>query len=198
MQLRVVALILVGGCGDAPASVDAAPLPRPDSPVQTGSGTIMGTVRGAPVAVADVASSVAHGGNGNTFAGVFLSTAPDICMDVAARVKRAGSTLFFISLVDATSMTASVPSAPGTYAIQSTPSGLSSLLGSLPYDAGCNVIAAQQVKATSGTVTLTSIVGDVFAGTFDVTLDTGDRITGTFAPGGCRALDEVAAPTTCL
>jgi hypothetical protein len=53
----------------------------------------------------------------------------------------------------------------------------------------------------SGSVTLTKATGGVFAGSYDVVLNTGDRITGMFDPAACPALQAAASSTddhTCL
>ena len=41
---------------------------------------------------------------------------------------------------------------------------------------------------SSGTVTLDSVSGDVFSGTFDIVLDSGDHVTGAFHPSACPGL----------
>lgn len=69
------------------------------------------------------------------------------------------------------------------------------------YDATCQDIAASNATATTGTVTLNRVSGDVFSGSFDVVLDGGDHITGGFDPQDCAALQTALASTatpTCI
>jgi hypothetical protein len=49
----------------------------------------------------------------------------------------------------------------------------------------------------SGSVMVTAVAGDVFAGSFDVTLDTGEHLTGTFNPTACPSLNSVT-PMPCM
>lgn len=50
---------------------------------------------------------------------------------------------------------------------------------------------AGEIRAagTSGTVTLTSVSGNRFSGNFDLVLDSGDHVTGSFDPEECPALN---------
>jgi hypothetical protein len=68
------------------------------------------------------------------------------------------------------------------------------------FDATCTHVDADSVDATSGTVQLDSVAGNVFTGTFDVSFSvTGDHITGSFSPTSCPNLVTVpTSPAACM
>ncbi|MBL0220091.1 MAG: hypothetical protein IPQ07_40265 [Myxococcales bacterium] len=70
--------------------------------------------------------------------------------------------------------------------------------GSFSRGLTCQPINATKAGATSGTVTLTTVKGNVFAGTYDVLLNSGDHVTGVFEPGACPALDLPPVAPKCL
>ena len=55
-------------------------------------------------------------------------------------------------------------------------------------DAVCKEIAADSADALSGSVTLTANGGGAYAGTYDLTFDSGDRVTGKFQTATCQGL----------
>lgn len=63
-------------------------------------------------------------------------------------------------------------------------------------DATCQDITAQGASGTSGTVTLSSVSGNRFSGSFDLVLDSGDHVTGSFDPQECPALAKLVNSTT--
>jgi hypothetical protein len=188
--------MFAAACGDSsPATPDASP----DALVQVdhGTGSVTGTIRGQQVVIVDAVSgfSPSQGSTPGSFAGVMMSTAPQICSDVKQHIDRAGSTTIVMQLLDATATRIQAPTAPGTYVITTTLSGPVASYGALTRDATCGVQSG--TPATSGTVTLTSVVGEIYAGTFDVTLESGDHVTGTFSPGACPALRQSVGSPTC-
>jgi hypothetical protein len=58
-------------------------------------------------------------------------------------------------------------------------------------------LSADESVIDSGSVMVTAVAGDVFAGSFDVTLDTGEHLTGTFNPTACPSLNSVT-PMPCM
>ncbi len=52
-------------------------------------------------------------------------------------------------------------------------------------DATCVNNADNDALADSGTVVLTGVSGGTFTGTFDVVMDSGDHVTGTFDAPTC-------------
>jgi hypothetical protein len=106
-----------------------------------------------------------------------------------------------ISMTDVNGTTLNTPTVPGTYAIfqgTGTAPPKSANLNVRVIDSNCADVPAAEAKATTGTVTLSSISGDTFAGSFDVVLDSGDHLTGSFDPEPCpgiqAALDSTANP----
>jgi hypothetical protein len=73
---------------------------------------------------------------------------------------------------------------PGTYEVGSTEHGVEASLEMT--DASCNIIGGGQ--STTGTVTITTSTADRIEGSFDLTFDSGDHLTGTFAAPVCGAL----------
>ncbi|HEU4614062.1 MAG TPA: hypothetical protein VFS15_18335, partial [Kofleriaceae bacterium] len=60
-------------------------------------------------------------------------------------------------------------------------------------DDACQVIDDTSASGQSGTVTLTSVNAGVYAGSYDVVLNTGDHISGTFQPAACPQLANALA-----
>jgi hypothetical protein len=69
-------------------------------------------------------------------------------------------------------------------------------------DAQCVKINAQSAQAASGSVNLTSIgPNNAYAGTFDLVMDSGDHVTGSFGASGCSAVGSAIsnnAPPNCI
>jgi hypothetical protein len=113
-------------------------------------------------------------------------------------IMRKGSRAIEITLMDVTNGNTAAPTAPGSYTIypnsgsQPPKEALFDVTG---IDSSCQQVDAQSAQGQSGTVTLTSVAGNVFKGSFDVLLNTGAHVTGTFDPTACAGLSEVAAPT---
>lgn len=92
------------------------------------------------------------------------------------------------------------PAATGTYTLNvQDPGGLFAEVDYLTTDAACGQVIAQSGKATSGTVALTSVTNGMYAGSFDIKLDSTDRVTGSFAPSACAALQKLddGVPLNC-
>jgi len=53
-------------------------------------------------------------------------------------------------------------------------------------------------RITSGTVTLDTVAADVLTGMFEIMLDSGDHVTGSFHPSGCPAFENPPPPMTCM
>jgi hypothetical protein len=142
----------------------------------------------------------------DSLAQIVIASTSGLCGDAGASppLDRAGQKYIVIELADVTGATTMTPSAPGTYEIYpntgSRPAKSASLVTGA-FDDACESVDTADASGQSGTVTLASINGDVFAGSYDVVLNTGDRITGQFAPNACPALRTRAASTdahTCV
>jgi hypothetical protein len=82
----------------------------------------------------------------------------------------------------------SAASAPGTFTIETgtgkeTAGSKVALLTWQVADANCGVSVTLQAK--SGSVTVTGVSTSQIVGTFDVTLESGDHVTGSFNPSSC-------------
>jgi hypothetical protein len=100
---------------------------------------------------------------------------------------------FAFGTVDNTGSSAP-PMAPGTFTVvgSAPPNGSRSVeVGFDPLDATC--LRKSHSGGVSGTVTLTSIAPP--QGTFDVTFDSGDHVTGSFQAPGCANLKPNSSPT---
>src|SRR5262249_25585325 len=108
-------------------------------------------------------------------------------------------------LVDVNGTTFSAPTAPGAYAIYhgsgTLPAKFASFVVALT-DATCHDTNADDALGTSGTVTLSSVSGNRFSGSFDLMLDSGDHLTGSFDPEECPALANQVGnstpPSSCM
>ena len=171
-------------------------------------GSVSGSVHGSGIAIGDVVSaSVAGKGTtlGQHFAFIEMSTTGNLCADATDPVtEHPDQEAVLIEMFDVNGTTFNTPTVPGTYAIyQGTGAAppKSALLSVKEVDVNCKDIATSAAKATTGTITLTGVSGNVFSGTFDVALDSGDHLTGSFSPEECPALqtiiDSTAATPTC-
>ncbi|NVB77856.1 MAG: hypothetical protein HOV81_05620 [Kofleriaceae bacterium] len=136
----------------------------------------------------------------DSVAQIVIASTSGLCGDAGATppIDRAGQQYIVIELADVAGAMTTTPTAPGTYEIYpntgSRPAKSASLVTGA-FDDACESVDDATASGQSGTVTLSSINGDVFAGSYDVVLNTGDRITGQFAPSACPALRAAAAST---
>ncbi len=170
-----------------------------------GGGSVNGTVTGMTIHIADAisakrpTSSLASGGDGF----ILMTSTGDACADVDGGIARRGSSSVIISLSDVGSAGATAPTGSGTYkyygsAPPTAPyKSLNDLEINMETDVGTTCGFAALATITSGTVTVSSVTGDVFSGTFDVSLDSGDHVTGAFHPDACPGLVDPPNPTTC-
>lgn len=126
---------------------------------------------------------------------ILLSSVPDACDGRTATSLRANETAVEINLVDATVQRSVAPTAPGTFIWGESEFQASGYVNLA--DAQCGHIMSEESVIDSGTVHLTAVAGDVFTGDFDVMLDTGEHLTGTFNPTACPSLNSVT-PMPCM
>ena len=169
-----------------------------------GGGNVTGHTPGGsfdPSATVSAAVTVPDGAGGsNSEAVIVLSSESTVCGDAGAMppIERKNSRAMNIRLMDVTNGTTAAPTAPGTYTIypnsgsQPPKEALFDVIG---VDGMCQQVDTEDAQGQSGTVTLTSVTGGVFKGSFDVTLNTGDHITGSFDPAACPALSAIAEPS---
>jgi len=63
-------------------------------------------------------------------------------------------------------------------------------------DATCQEVSAQSATGATGTVTLTSVNNGAYAGSFDVVMDSGDHVTGSFNAANCAGINAVFGSST--
>ena len=174
---------------------DAAPGPLPGGggPLPGGGGAPTGDTISASVILDD-------GGETSSVARIVIASTTGLCSDAGATppIDRAQQKFITIELADVAGATTTTPTAAGTYAIYpntgSRPAKSASFVtGSL--DASCMTVDAADASGQSGTVTLASVNGDAFSGSYDVVLNTGDHVTGSFTPRACPALRTAVAST---
>ena len=137
---------------------------------------------------------------------IVLSSNGGLCGDLNAGKEPKGTQylLLFVTNVNSTLAQTSAPTAAGTYTLFSGSGQAPSQLAVVSYtltDASCNTIVASTATGTSGTVTLTSVGGGSYSGSFDVVLNTADHLTGNFNASNCSALSTLIsqnANTTCI
>lgn len=130
---------------------------------------------------------------------IVMTSTPEICTDVTANVERANQKYVTITLSDVNGTSFTTPTAPGTYSIyqaDTTPPPKAATLDVGVTDGSCNKIEGSSADATSGTVVLESVSGNVFKGTFNVVLNSGDTIKGSFDPEGCAGIQASLSNTT--
>lgn len=187
--MRVLALFVIAATGCTSSS--------------SGGGNVSGQTPGGSFDLADTISatvSISESGDTTSSAQILLASTSNLCSDASASppIDRKGQRFILIDLRDVSGGTKTAPAAPGTYTIYpdtgtEPPKAASLTTGG--YDGSCQSVDAAAAQAQSGTVTLTSVTSGVFAGSFDVTLNTGGHLTGSFDPNPCPQLATAAAST---
>lgn len=165
-------------------------------------GAINGTVYGHALATVDVVSAavmVTDAGTGNVdhVATIIMGNAAGLCDKLTRNARPASFDGIAIELavISGPPVSATTPTTAGTFTIASAPANAS--VNTLATDATCQPVASEPSEnATSGTVTLTSVSGDVFTGDFSIAFANGDEITGSFDPAGCPGVQNFASPPT--
>jgi hypothetical protein len=159
----------------------------------TGSGQPPGGTFDATDAISATVTTDDGTGDTSSVARITLASTSDLCGDASASpvIDRKGQHFVQIELRDVNGAVRTAPTAPGAYTIYpntgSEPAKAASLtVGVL--DDTCQVIDDTSASGQSGTVTLTSVNAGVYAGSYDVVLNTGDHISGTFQPTACPQL----------
>lgn len=179
----LIAIAAAAGCGNGGTHVD-------------------GTIKGGTFAASDAISAVftqSAQGVSSTSATILVSTTGGVCDVISGGHAPAGSQSLVINLfdVDAKSGAVTAPSAAGTYTVatQSSIAPHSAGVAWISLDKTC---AKTQALGVSGTVTLSSASSNGYAGSFDLTLDSGDHVTGHFDSTSCNAFGAELAGMTDL
>ena len=182
--MRVLGLLMiVTGCTSSNGSV-AGP----------GGGFEIADTISATVSTSDGA------GGSSSIARIVLGSTGNLCSDAGASpsIARKGAHYVTIELGDVTGSTRTAPTAAGTYTIYpdtGSEPAKSASFDVTALDQTCQPLDADTGSGQSGTVTLTSVTAGVFAGSYDVTLNTGDHVTGSFTPSACPQLATATATT---
>jgi hypothetical protein len=168
-----------------------------------GSGlSINGTIAGRTYAPTEgLAGPVRY--NGYDAGAVLLTNSSGLCSKVASGQQPKNSQYFFIGLaeIDQTSLSSHAPTTTGDYTVWSLsglpPSSKIAVVAATVTDSSCLPVGTSEAQGVSGKVTLTSIQGGAYAGTFDVLLRNDaaatDHVTGTFTSTVCAALSDAAS-----
>jgi hypothetical protein len=165
--------------------------------------SINGTIGGRTYAPAEgLAGPVSY--NGLNAGAVLLTNNTGLCAKVASGQEPKNSQYFFIGLaeVDQSSLSTHAPTTTGDYTVWSLsglPPSKTAVVAATVTDSSCLPIATSEARGASGKVTLTSIQGGAYAGTFDVVLQRNDgtaatdHVTGTFTSTLCASLSDAAS-----
>jgi hypothetical protein len=155
----------------------------------------MGTLGGSAFAPMDAIAYVDSTGQS---AEVILTSTPDACADVGNNIQRANSRVVLILVNNATSSTSKVDAGTYTTAYGDPVPARSGGFESNVTDAQCNVSYSPPPDGTGdGMITLTSASSTTVAGSFDVVMENGEHVTGTFHPTYCAALGGRSPMPTC-
>ena len=157
-------------------------------------GTVSGTIKNTTFVVHDALTLA-----GSQRVEIVLSSVANECVPPAQQVQHPGETalLILLSDYDAASGKSTAPTTAGTYTIASTMMAHNATVEANILDSMCLNNADNGAVAGSGTVDLTGVDGGAFSGTFDVHLDSGDHVTGSFDAPTCtetRNSDPTCAP----
>lgn len=154
---------------------------------------VNGTIRGNsyPIAESISATLTSPASSKGSAAAIVMTSSTDVCQPPGAQIQHPGETTVVILLVDGNA----APTAPGTFTArdlnsEAPPPTRAAILYTSILSSACSNNADDQTSAVSGTVTLTSVGGGAYAGHFDVLLDSGDHVTGSFSPMVCDQLPD--------
>jgi hypothetical protein len=166
----------------------------------TGTATINGQINGQAFAAADANSATAMvpipGTSTSANSGlVTIASASGLCQDANANLEPKSTKYLFLAFTDQdpTTTQTSPPTAPGVYSIfTGTQSSKLALAIYAQSDANCRAVLGAAENATDGTITLTSVSGGSYSGTFDLMMAgsgaaPADHITGQFSAPYCQA-----------
>jgi hypothetical protein len=154
-----------------------------------GSGSVTGTIAGETMTVKSAISSVVSVGGGANAGAVLLVDASNACAIVTAGNQPPSIHYILIQLGDFAGGTLVPPAAAGPYTVwpnSGTPPAHLAVVSYAKTDATCNQIV--NVVGTAGTLDLTSVSGNAWAGSGSVATGTAGTYTVSFAPAYCPGL----------
>ncbi len=174
----------------------------------SGSGaTFTGTIRGqgfSPKEAISAATTLSPGST-STIGVIVIANNTGLCHDVTANQapKNLAGLLLTVGDVNTSTGESTAPTAPGTYTIATASAQAKSAFVAFEVtDASCKDIPSQDALGASGTVTLTGASGGAYAGRFDIVMDSGDHITGSFNASSCSGIGTLfgssSSTATCI
>jgi hypothetical protein len=170
-----------------------------------GGTTNDGTIHGRTFVPTESVATVVPGQDiGDTLVQILVSDAAGFCADLqqTALPKNAAYLNFRVADYDAASGLFSAPTVPGTHVI--TPhvnpsvSAKVALGNYIHDDATCQPIAADAAVVISGSIVFTSVANGTYQGTYDVTLNSDNRVTGAFTASSCDTSSATGTTVTCI
>ena len=181
--ILAAALFVCGACGGGSSS--------------SGSATVNGNIGGQPMAAQDAVSNVLTSGS-NSQGFILITNASNTCGKLAASQQPKNAKAIAVGIATQTGTSYAAPAATGAYTVYNS-SNIGTASGNVVVgeyvatDALCNNIAS--IEASSGTVTLTRVDSNGYAGTFDITFSDLSHATGSFTANKCTALTDTVGGT---
>jgi len=162
-----------------------------------GTATFSGTIRGNTMTPRDASAAVvsfsANGVPGKA-AVIAITSASGICSELTSGKEPKNTQYLVLTPFKLQpDFSAIPPPAPGTYTVGalSIENAVAVFSGT---DASCGLNLASAARATSGQITLTA-VGNRYTGSYQLTFDFGDVVSGTFDAPVCANVDVSQAGT---
>lgn len=124
----------------------------------------------------------------NSVGGILLTNSPGLCAKLTAGQQLKNVKAISIGIGTQRPSGISAPVATGTYTVysQATIAGKTGTVATAFYlTTGANCSIVSSLESVSGTVTLTRIDSNGYAGTFDITFSDTSHATGSFAASNC-------------
>jgi hypothetical protein len=163
-------------------------------------GSASGTIHGNSFVPVDSVNVVLSLGTNDSLVELVVADTGGLCdLAKASRVPKNLGGLLIVAQDRISGTTGTAPIAAGTYTI--TSSGTSpGKVANAAYnrtDATCHTINADNATATSGSVTFTGVSGGTYVGSYDLTMNSGDHVTGSFSSASCPEVGDGSTDNTC-
>lgn len=187
MRTAMVAAVAIvcGACGGSSGPVSV-------------SGNIAGQSMGAQDAVSNV---IPINPPPNSEGAILLTNAANTCAKLTADQQPKNAKAILIEIGLQTPNGVSAPTAAGTFTVYTKATvgnynGNVALVTYLATDANCNPLTP--IDANGGTVVVSRVDNNGYAGTFDITFTDASHIQGSFTANRCNALTESLGGTSCV
>jgi hypothetical protein len=167
-------LVCLACGGSSPASVASV------------NGTLAGQAMSAQDAVSNVLTL-----SGQSAGVIFITNVEGTCAKMQKSQQPKNSKIIVIELGTQTSTAVTAAGSPGAYTVygSATSAAATGQVAIAVYsatDAVCSSVT--ELEATGGTITLTRVDANGYAGTFDITFSDTSHVTGSFGANKCAAL----------